>query len=62
MLVLRLVTGQTTWFLAVAILMAGVILGRIVGVVRDGLDKAVIPPLVIELVIGSVLLAAHLSA
>ena len=51
---------ETTWFLAVAILMAAAALGRIVGIAIDGFDKAVLPPLVIELVIGGVLLAAHL--
>lgn len=40
--------------------MAAAALGRIVGIAIDGFDKAVLPPLVIELVIGGVLLAAHL--
>ena len=36
------------------------IIGRVVGIVADGFDKAVVPPLVVEVVIGGVLVAAHL--
>ena len=59
MLAVGLATGQTLWFLAVAIVMGVVIVGRGVGIVADGFDKAVVPPIVVELVIGSVLVAAH---
>lgn len=60
MLALGLATGQTLWLLAVAIVMGAVAVGRVVGIVSDGLDRAVIPPLVVELVIGSTLVVAHL--
>ncbi|MEM9435158.1 MAG: DUF4345 family protein [Pseudomonadota bacterium] len=59
MLVFGLVTGQTLGFVAVALLLGVVAFGRIVGIVTDGFDKAVVPPLVVELVIIGVLLAAH---
>lgn len=60
MLALGLFTGQTLWFLAVAIIMAAVMVGRFVGIVADGFDRAVLPPLVVEAVIGSALVLAHL--
>ncbi|MEW2919522.1 DUF4345 family protein [Ruegeria sp. ANG10] len=59
LLVLGLTTGQTLGYLAVAILMAVVAVGRIVGILADGFDKAVLPPLVVELVIFAVLLSAY---
>lgn len=59
MLTLGLATGQTLGFVAVALLLGVVALGRIVGIVSDGFDKAVVPPLVVELVIIAVLLAAY---
>lgn len=59
MLIVGLVTQQTTWFLAVAIIMVAVAFGRVVGILADGLDKAVIPPLVVELVLIGGLVAAH---
>ncbi len=60
MLVLGLATGETLWFLAVAILMGVVVVGRLVGVATDGFDKAVAPALVVELVMGGALVAGHL--
>lgn len=62
LLVNGLLTGETLGFVAVALLMGAVALGRIVGILADGFDKAVVPPLVVELVIASVLLTAHFSA
>ena len=59
LLAVGLTTGQTQGFVAVAILMAAVALGRVVGVVMDGFDKAIIPPLVVEVVIIAVLLMAN---
>lgn len=59
MLVVGLMSGETLGFLAVAILLGVVAFGRIVGIVTDGFDKAVIPPLVVELVIIIVLLSAY---
>lgn len=58
MLVYGQFTGQTVAFVAVALIMGVVAFGRIVGFVADGLDKAAVPPLVVELVIIAILLAA----
>jgi len=62
LLVNGLLTGETLGFVIVALLMGAVALGRIVGILADGFDKAVVPPLVVELVIAGVLLTAHFSA
>lgn len=62
LLVIGLTTGQTLGFVAVAIVMGAVAAGRIVGLMADGFDKAVLPPLVVELVIIAILLSAHSSA
>ena len=59
MLIIGLATDETLWFLAVAILMAAAAIGRLVGIATDGFDKAVLPPLIIEIVLGAILLAAH---
>ena len=59
MLAFGLATGQTLGFVAVALLLGVVAFGRVVGIVTDGFDKAVVPPLVVELVIIGVLLTAH---
>ena len=59
LLVIGLTTGQTLGYMAVAILMGVVALGRIVGLLVDGFDKAVLPPLVVELVIIAVLTSAY---
>lgn len=61
MLVLGLTTGDTLWFLSVAILMGIIAIGRLVGIGVDGFDKAVAPPLLVELVIVGVLIAGHLT-
>ncbi len=52
-------SGQTEGFLVVALLMGVVAVGRVVGLIADGFDKAVIPPLIVELVIIAVLVSAH---
>jgi hypothetical protein len=62
LLVAGLTTGQTLGYVAVAILMGAVAAGRVVGILADGFDKAVLPPLVVELVIIAILLSAHLTA
>lgn len=49
-------TTEPTWFLAVAVLMGVAILGRLISLAADGFDKTVIPPLVIEIVIGVAML------
>ena len=59
MLAFGLATGQTMAFAAVALLLGVVAFGRVVGIVTDGFDKAVVPPLVVELVMIAVLMTAH---
>jgi len=60
-LVNGLLTGQTLGFLAVVIILAAVAIGRVVGLLADGFDKEVIPPLVVELVIIGLLLLGFFS-
>lgn len=59
MLGIGLYSGQTLWFLAVGILLGVIAFGRLVGAILDGFDKAIVPPLVVEIVMTSVLVAAH---
>lgn len=59
MIVLGLVQQETIWFLAAALTMLVPALGRLVGIGADGFDKAVVRPLVAELLIGAALVAAH---
>lgn len=59
LLAIGLFTGQTLTFVAVAIFMGVIAFGRIVGLATDGFDKAVVPPLFVEIVIIAVLLGAH---
>ncbi len=59
MMVMGLWRNNTTWFLAAAVLMGTVVFGRLVGLAIDGVDAAVVPPLVVELVIVGVMLLAH---
>lgn len=61
LLIVGLTTGQTQAFIAVAVLMAVVAFGRIVGIVADGFDKAVVPPLIAELVIIAILVTATMQ-
>jgi len=51
--------GQTLWLIAVAAPLGAVALGRLVGLALDGFDRAVAPPLVVEVVMVAVLLASH---
>jgi hypothetical protein len=59
MIVLGLVLQETVWFLAVAVVMGVAAVGRIVGIATDGFDKAVVRPLVVEIVVAVVAVAAH---
>lgn len=61
MLAFGLVTGQTLGFLAVALVTGVVAIERVVGIVTDGFDKRVVPPLVVELVILAVLVTEHVQ-
>ena len=59
MMAMGLWRNNTTWFLAAAVLMGTVAFGRVVGLAIDGVDTAIVPPLVVELVIVGVTLVAH---
>ncbi|MEM8923843.1 MAG: DUF4345 family protein [Actinomycetota bacterium] len=59
MIITGLVTDDTTWFLAVAVIMIAAVIGRLVSLATDGFTQAVLPPLVIELVIAGVLVLGH---
>ena len=54
-----LVTENTTFLLAVAMVMGVVVVGRLVGVAVDGFDKRVAFPLVAEMVMVTIFLVAH---
>ena len=58
MLALGYLQGQPLWYQAVAMILGTVAIGRIVGVVLDGFNKAAIPPLIVELVMVGILLNA----
>ena len=60
MLVSGLLLQETVWFLAVAVVMGVAAIGRIVGIAVDGFDKAVVRPIVVEVVIAVVAVAAHI--
>ncbi|MEM7097486.1 MAG: DUF4345 family protein [Pseudomonadota bacterium] len=59
LLVIGLITGNTQGYVAVSIVMAAVAFGRVIGIIMDGFDKAVLPPLIVELVIIAVLMTAY---
>ncbi len=59
LLVLGIVRGQTLWFLAVAVLMGMIALGRLVGFVVDGVESSVLTPFVFEVVFVVLLVFAH---
>ena len=54
-----LATGNTTFFLAVATVMGVVVIGRLVGIAVDGFNKKVLFPLVTEIVMVAIFIAAH---
>ncbi|WP_117235371.1 DUF4345 family protein [Vibrio maerlii] len=60
-LALGLTSGDTEGYFFVAVLLIAVAIGRVVGLIFDGFDKAVVPPLVLELVIAGVLLFSHMK-
>lgn len=59
MIVVGLATDETTWFLAVAIILGVAAIGRLVSLVADGFVKDVVPPLAIEIVLAAVLVVGH---
>ncbi|WP_108651171.1 DUF4345 family protein [Dongshaea marina] len=56
-----LATGNTLFFLAVATTMGTAVIGRLVGIAMDGLDKKVIAPLIAEIVMVTIFITAHLQ-
>ncbi len=54
-----LITGNTTFFLAVATVMGTVVFGRLVGIAIDGFDKKIVFPLVAEIFMVSIFIVAH---
>ncbi|NNL15690.1 MAG: DUF4345 family protein [Flavobacteriaceae bacterium] len=54
-----LVTGNTTFFLAVAMVMGTVVFGRLVGIAFDGFDKKVLFPLVAEIIMVTIFIVAY---
>ncbi len=61
MIVTGLVTDDTTWFLAVAVIMSAAAIGRLVSIASDGFSRDVVPPLVIETVIAGLLVLGHVA-
>jgi len=53
-----LVTGNTTFFLAVATV-GTVVIGRLVGIAFDGFDKKVVFPLIAEIFMLTTFIVAH---
>ena len=54
-----LVTGNTTFLLAVAMTMSVVVVGRVVGIIVDGFDKKVVFPLVAEMLMVSIFITSY---
>ena len=52
-------TKNAAFFVATAIVMSTILVGRFAGLALDGFDAAVVPPIVIELVIAGVMVLAH---
>jgi len=53
------VRGRTLLFLAVAVLLAAIASGRLIGFVMDGASARVIAPFAVELVMALILVFAH---
>ena len=58
LIVVGVVATEPVWFLAVAVLMGVAILGRLISLAVDGFDRTVVPPLVIEIGVAAVMIAA----
>ena len=59
LMIAGLLTKNTAFFLATAIIMITVLVGRFAGIAFDGFDAALVPVIVIELVITGVMILAH---
>jgi len=56
-----LVTGNTTFYLAVAMTMSVVVAGRWFGIAFDGFDKKVVFPLVAEMAMVTIFIVAYMQ-
>ena len=54
-----LVKGNATFFLAVGLVMGVVVVGRLVGIAVDGLDKKVLFPLIAEMTMATIFILAY---
>ena len=59
-LAIGLVTGNTTFILAVASVMSVVVAGRLVGIAIDGFDQKVVFPLVAEVLMVTLFIVAYM--
>ena len=59
LLALGVLRGQTLWFLAVALLMGLIALGRLIGFALDGYDQRLLLPLIFEIVFVVLFVVAH---
>ncbi|MCZ6853925.1 MAG: DUF4345 family protein [Gammaproteobacteria bacterium] len=59
LLALGILRGQTLWFLAVALLMGLIALGRLVGFVLDGVEQSVLVAFIVEIVLVVLFVIAH---
>jgi hypothetical protein len=59
MVAVGLASGQRLWFLAVAVLLGCIALGRLLGFVLDGFAGNNVPAFLLELVLALILLMAH---
>ena len=56
-----LATGNTTFYLAVAMVMGTVVIGRLIGIAFDGFDKKVLFPLIAEILMVTIFIVAILN-
>jgi prolipoprotein diacylglyceryltransferase len=59
MMIIGVLTKNSTWFIATILMMAVVIFGRIISIIADGWSNDFIVPLVAETVIIAVCFLAH---
>ena len=59
MLAAGLWTRNTAWFLAVAVLMGAIMLGRLIGLAMDGVSAMAIQNLITEVIVLAITLGAH---
>ena len=59
MMIAGLWTKNTGFFIATAIIMSTILLGRFIGLAIDGFEASVVPPIIVEGVITGVMILAH---